>query len=124
MGENDGYVIGVGAPIVYSGDPSTILNIAILAEGYKLEEQEKFNLDAQHLVDYLFSIPTYRKYHYSFNVYPVNIASLDSGAADPTACGGSGLKPRTYLDASYCNGGIRRGMSFNNTLAANAVKKM
>jgi hypothetical protein len=44
----------------------------------------------------------------------VDVTSTDSGADDPTACGGTGATPRTYFDASFCGNGIRRLLLVNN----------
>ena len=43
------------------------------------------------------------------------MTSTDSGADDPTACGGSGLVARTYFDAAFCNQNTRRLLTVNAT---------
>jgi hypothetical protein len=56
----------------------------------------------------MFSMDPFMSYSEAFNIYRLDVASDDSGADDPTACGGTGTTVDTYFDASYCNGGIRR----------------
>ena len=48
--------------------------------------------------------------------------STDSGADDPAQCGGTGGTAATYFDASYCAGGVRRGISVDEGSVINVVR--
>ena len=52
------------------------------------------------------------------------MTSKDSGARDPSSCGGSGAKPKTYFDASFCNNGIRRLLIGKNDRVIKVVSKL
>ena len=56
------------------------------------------------------------------NVYRIDVASTDSGAADPVGCCGSGATPKTYFDATFCTNGIARLLSVNMTTAQTVAK--
>jgi hypothetical protein len=58
--------------------------------------------------------PAFDRLQTAINVHRVDVTSTESGAADPTACGGTGASPPTYFDASFCNNGIRRLLEVNN----------
>src|SRR6202022_1378805 len=59
------------------------------------------------------------------NVFRVDVASTDSGADDPAACGGTGATARTYFDAAFCNQGIRRLLTVNtNTAVSTAASQV
>lgn len=47
----------------------------------------------------------------------MNVRSTDSGADDPAATGGTGASVRTYFDATFGAGGIRRLLVCNNSTA-------
>ena len=53
----------------------------------------------------------------AINVHRVDVASTDSGADDPSACGGTGTTARTYFDASFCHQGIQRALEVNDKTA-------
>jgi len=106
----DGQVLGT-TKIVDHGPASERYNLVLVAEGYRRDELGDFADACRELVDYLFATPPFGELRCAFNVFRVDVASTDSGADDPAACGGSGATAATYFDASYCNGGIRRLMS-------------
>jgi hypothetical protein len=113
MSTADGTVLGT-AKIVDHGPATLCWNLVLLSEGYRGTEMAPFAKDAQQFVNTLFSTPPFDRLQAAINVYRIDVASTDSGAADPIACGGTGAKPRTYFDASFCHNGIRRLLQVND----------
>lgn len=116
MGINDGTVLGV-TKIVDRGDPADRFNLVILAEGYRQAELGLFAGEASKFVRALFSTSPFDQHSCAINVYRVDVASTDSGADDPAACGGTGATPATYFDARFCSGGVPRALVCNTALA-------
>jgi hypothetical protein len=114
MGTSDGTVLG-NTKIVDHGPATQRYNILILSEGYRSSEMAQFAADAQQFANTLFATAPYDGIQTAINIYRVDVASTDSGAADPTACGGTGASPHTYFDASFCNNGIQRLLEVNNS---------
>jgi hypothetical protein len=121
MGSGDGTVIGI-TKIMDNGPASDRFNIVLVAEGYQAAELPQFALDAQHFLDTLVGIEPFPSYQAALNVYRLDVASDESGADNPGACGGNGATPRTYFDASFCNGGIQRLTSVDSLLVINTVE--
>jgi hypothetical protein len=107
MSAADGQVLGA-TQIVDNGSPAQRFNLVIVSEGYRNEELTQFADDARQLSEVLFATPPFDQLRQAINIYRVDVASTESGAADPVACGGTGAAPRTYFDASFCTNGIRR----------------
>lgn len=121
MGTADGTIVGT-TKIVDSGSPSGRFNIVLVAEGYRQAELPVFATHAQQFVDSLFATAPLGEFQCgTINVYRIDVASTDSGADDPAACGGTGATPATYFDASFCNAGIRRLLLVNTTTVLGVV---
>jgi hypothetical protein len=120
MSTADGTVLGT-AKIVDHGPATQRWNLLILSEGYRSAEMTQFAVDAQQIVNTLFTTPPFDRRQAAINVYRLDVASTDSGAADPAVCGGTGASPRTYFDASFCNNGIRRLLEVNNMTVLNVA---
>jgi IgA Peptidase M64 len=74
--------------------------------------------DVQRFVDTMFQTPPFDELRLAINVFRIDVTSTDSGADDPTACGGSGATARTYFDATFCGDGQnQRLLVVNNTTA-------
>jgi len=69
--------------IIYSGDPTHKIDIALLAEGYTMNEMDKFVLDAKRLTDSLFSVKPFSLMKEYFNIYAVKTPSMESGTDIP-----------------------------------------
>ena len=113
MSTADGTVLGT-AKIVDNGPAGQRWNLLILSEGYRGAEITQFATDARQFAATLFGTAPFSRLQAAINVYRVDVTSTESGAADPTACGGTGASPRTYFDASFCNNGIRRLLEVND----------
>lgn len=108
MGTSDGRVIG-STKILDNGPDSLRWTVVVLPDGYRESELPQFVADAQQLVSALSATPPFSTGAMAaLNVYRIDVASTDSGADDPTACGGTGAVAATYFDAHFCEAGIRR----------------
>jgi hypothetical protein len=116
MTTSDGNVAGV-TKIVDHGPDNARWNLVIMGDGYQTGQLTQYHNDVQSLVTTLFATAPFGDLQHAINVHRVDVSSTDAGADDPTACGGSGVTPRTYFDASFCNGGIQRLLEVNTTTA-------
>ncbi len=105
MSTSDGSVIGT-TQIVDHGPASLRYNLVLISEGYQAGEMSKFHNDAQDFVDHLFATVPFDAVGCAINVFRVDVSSTDSGADDPTACGGTGATKATYFDATFCGDGV------------------
>jgi hypothetical protein len=112
----DGAVVGV-TKIMDHGPDNARWNLVIMGDGYQAAQLAKYQNDVQGFVKTLFATPPFDSLQAAINVHRVDVSSTDSGADDPAACGGAGTTARTYFDASFCNGGIRRLLEVNNSTA-------
>ena len=120
MGAADGRIVGT-TKILDHGDAAERWNLVILAEGYREAELPRFATHAQSFVDTLAATAPFDRLMRAVNVYRVDVASTDSGADDPTPCGGSGAAPATFFDASFCNNGIQRLLVVDNLASFQAL---
>jgi len=124
MGTADGTIIGA-TKIVDNGPDSKRFNMVIVAEGYQSTQMTQFANDAAGLLTSLRATPPFDTLLSAMNVHRLDVTSTDSGADDPTSCAdgssGTGATPRTYFDATYCSGGIRRLLVVNSTRVVQAV---
>lgn len=117
---SNGSVIGL-TKVVDNGPDSSLYNLVILAEGYTASQLPNFHSDVSNFVATLQATPPYGANWQAINIYRIDVASTDSGAADPIACGGTGAAPATYFNASFCNGGIQRLLEVNDTTVHTVV---
>ena len=128
MGNADGAVLGL-TKIVDHGSPADRWNLVITGDGYQQAELATFATDADDVVNALFATPPFNDHMGLFwvplsdaiNVYRMDVRSNQSGADDPAACGGTGAAVATYFDASFCSGGVRRGLAVNSGAVVNEV---
>jgi IgA Peptidase M64 len=126
MGIADGTPLG-RTVLVDHGPDALRWNLVIVAEGYQSTEQDTFNTDADNFVKFLLDQSPFDAIDVEsgINISRVNIASNESGADDPAACGGSGVQRNTYLDATYCGDGkISRDLVVDNLLAKQVVTSL
>lgn len=90
--------------IIDNGDPATKVDLVFLAEGYTLEEMDKFEIDAKRFVDYMFSFEPYTSQKEKFNIWLVKSASLESGTDIP----GDSIFKNTVLNSNFYTFGSER----------------
>ena len=123
MGVGDGTIVGL-TKIVDNGSEAERFNIVLVAEGYQATELDQFASDVQDFINHLVTHEPFPTYQAALNIYRLDVASTDSGADDPAACGGSGATPATYFDASFCHGGIRRALTADTGLVIDTVNSL
>ena len=94
MGTSDGTVLG-STKIVDAGPATQRWNVVIVSEGYRSIEMAQFATDAQQFANTLLATAPFDRLRKAINVFRVDVTSTDSGARDPTKCGGTGAKPKT-----------------------------
>jgi hypothetical protein len=104
---NDGSVLGC-TKVVDRGAPAACWNLVFLGDGYRAAELPQYATDVQNATEAVLDTAPFTDRRAVINVFRVDISSTDSGADEPTACGGSGATPRTYLDATFCTNGVQR----------------
>jgi hypothetical protein len=122
VGTSDGTVQGT-TKIVDHGSDALRWNLVLVSEGYRSTEMADFATDAQGFVNTLFATAPFDTLQAAINVHRVNVTATDSGADDPTGCGGTGAMPATYFDATFCGAaGVQRLLVVNNTTVINTVQ--
>jgi len=114
MGTSDGAVIG-NTQIFGSAPRNRAFNVALLAEGFTLAQQNDFNNACTAFVTAFRATPPFDELSPAINVFRINVRSTDSGADDPVSGGGTGATARTYFDATFGATGIRRLLVCNAT---------
>lgn len=112
----DGTVLGTTA-LVDNGPATVRWSLVILGDGYQSNQMSQYATDAQRFVDEFLETAPFDIRSPVINVYRVDVTSTDSGADDPTTCGGSGLVARTYFDAAFC--GQIQGVRLRRLLTVN-----
>lgn len=95
----EGRVVGITS-LVDNGSATERWNIVLLSEGYRESEIPDFHRHAQGLISKLNATHPFAELWSLINVYLVNVASIDSGIADPENAQDN---PRTYFDARFYN---------------------
>ncbi|MGW0828671.1 M64 family metallopeptidase [Streptomyces sp. NPDC002845] len=102
MGASDGS-IGATTKVVDHGSPSSRWDLVVLGDGYQATELAKYHTDVQAFIDRIRVTPPWDELWCGVNVWRVDVTSTDSGADEPTDCGGPGTTPRTFFDATFCS---------------------
>ncbi|MCE1200344.1 MAG: IgA Peptidase M64 [Marinilabiliales bacterium] len=87
-----------------SGDPSRKIDVAILAEGYRADEMDKFRRDASRLTDTLFHTEPFASEKDQFNIYAIETPSVDSGTGVP----GRKIYQNTVFNSTFYTFDIER----------------
>ncbi len=99
------------AALFKNGDPHKKVDIAILAEGYTAKELDLFHKDMKRLVKALFKTSPFKEHKKDFNVWYVDVVSLNSGIDEPR----KNKWRQTALGCSYNSfDSPRYALSFDN----------
>ena len=120
MTTSDGSIQGV-TKIIDHGPDASRWNFVILGDGYQSAELPTYENDAANFASTLSTTAPFDQLWPAINVHRVDVASTDSGAADPVACGGTGATPHTYFDATFCGDGKIQRLLTVNTATATSV---
>lgn len=105
--------------LLKSGEPDTCIDVAILAEGYTVEEMDRFYQDAQAACDALFEHEPFRHLKNSFNIVAVGSPSADSGVSIPRNNEWKNTAVSSHFDTFYSDRYLttRQVKSIHNWLA-------
>jgi hypothetical protein len=87
-----------------NGNPHTRVDIAILGEGYKIKDIDKFQNDFEKFTNIFFSFEPYKSYKDKFNFYGILKPSEESGVDEPRA----GIFKKTALGLTFNSLGSER----------------
>jgi hypothetical protein len=113
--------------VLNNGSVNKYINIVILGDGYRANQQAKFRQDIDSMIAFFFSWSPLSNYKNYFNVFGIEVISTDSGLTHPNTapdCAGYGvpvLAPNTYLQGALDAFNIHRLLGFNNTTASNVL---
>ena len=80
-----------------SGEPAGKVDLLIMGDGYTAAERSKFEKDARHFTEILFSRSPFREHRKDFNVWGLCPAAEESGVPRPSA----GIHHRSPLGTTY-----------------------
>jgi hypothetical protein len=80
-----------------SGDPAYKVDFLILGDGYTAAEEPKFEKDARHLMDILFSTSPFKEHRSDFNVWGLCPPAEQSGISRPS----TGIYRHSPVGATY-----------------------
>ena len=86
------------------GDPATKVDLLLLGDGYTAAEKNKFEKDADHFLEVLFSTPPFREHRKDFNVWGLCPVAEESGISRPS----TGIYRRSPVGATYDTFGTER----------------
>lgn len=100
--------------IQFQGNKDKFINIVVLGDGYTVDEQPKFLMDATKMSDYLFSQAPWSNYKAYFNVFAIEVISPESGVRHPnnaSDCSSANVpvsNPNTHLGVTFDYANIHR----------------
>jgi hypothetical protein len=113
---SDGEVVSI-TTVVNHGPRSLRWNMVVMGDGYRSTELAKYSMDVNTFINAIKNTKPFDELWNAINIHRIDVTSTGSGADDPVECGGTGARPRTYFDASFCASGIRRALIVNDTTA-------
>lgn len=125
MGVNDGRILST-TKVVDHGPNNLRWNLVIVGDGYQAAEINTYHTDVNNFITALRATPPFDQLFCGINVFRIDVESTDSGAFEPTQCGGPGTPKRTYFNSTFCSvgpGGVRleRLLTIDSALATNVV---
>ena len=114
MGTSDGAVIG-NTQIFGSAPRNRAFNVALLAEGFTLAQQNDFNNACTAFVTAFRATPPFDELSPAINVFRINVRSTDSGADDPVSAAVREPRPGPTSMLRFGGNGIRRLLVCNAT---------
>jgi len=113
-------------PILVNGDMADKINIVFLGDGYTSAQMALYLSDVQNATNALFFTPPYANYKSFFNVYAIEVPSVESGTDHPyTAADCPGglatFYSNTFFNTTFDYQGIHRLLVVQNSLDVYAV---
>ena len=94
--------------LIYNGNPSNRINLLIIGDGYRSTQMAKFVSDAMINANYLLTISPFDEYADFFNVFALEVASVDTSIDHP----GNGSDEATWM--GYPIGPVQTKTTFLN----------
>ena len=114
--------------IVNNGLPTNRIKFVFLSDGYQANELPAYINQVHTVIDDIFTQTPFREYRNFFNVYAIQVPSVQSGADHPGTAGdenSSGNQPlatvNTYFNSTFDYAGIHRLVVPQNTAALYTV---
>jgi len=112
--------------VLITGERSKRINIVFLGDGYTSGEMDKYNSNVQGVVQELFNAEPYSSYRNYFNVYAIEVPSIESGSTHPGNAtdepGGLDVfSSNTYFKSTFDFAGIHRLLVPQNYGAIDSV---
>lgn len=101
--------------IIKGGDPENSVDLAFIAEGYTIDEMEKFRSDVSLMADRLFAEEPFNKYKEKFNIWAVEAVSQESGTDIP----GENIYVNTALNSGFYTFNIDRYLTTQDIKSVN-----
>jgi hypothetical protein len=98
-----------------SGVPALCVDLVFIAEGYKVDEMEKFRDDVSKMTELLFNESPFNDFKDKFNIYAVEALSAESGTDIP----GEKLYTNTVLNSSFFTFDIDRYLTTQDIKSVN-----
>lgn len=94
--------------LIYNGNPNNRINLLIIGDGYRSTQMAKFVSDAMINANYLLTISPFDEYADFFNVFALEVASVDTSIDHP----GNGSDEATWM--GYPIGPVQTKTTFLN----------
>ena len=95
-----------------AGVPSNRLDLVILGDGYRVEDQTKLSTDAKNVLTRLFEVTPWKEYAGLVNVSVIHVISNEEGADN----GSAGLQRDTALNSYFNCAGNDRTICFTDSI--------
>jgi hypothetical protein len=115
--------------VIYNGDISKYINFVIMGDGYTSSQQGKFRRDVDSSFAYFFSQTPFTNYKQYFNLFAIEVISVDSGISHPNTapdCASYGVplaSPNTYFNCSFDANNIHRLVTYGYSVVLNVLAK-
>ncbi len=104
-----------------SGPPQDKIDVVFLAEGYRVQELDKFKKDAERLTDFLLGAEPFQSHSDRFNFWYVATPSEESGTDEPD----KGIYRNTFFHSSFNTFNVARYITSSaNRLMRTAASKV
>lgn len=115
--------VPAGFPVLdlaVAGPPEDVLDVLILAEGYRADEVDKLRADARRFADILFEYEPYRSRRERISIRAVEVASRESGVDEPR----KGVFRDTALGCSFNTFDSARYLTTEDNLAMREIASL